>query len=154
MTSRPETPPPETEALLCDAPYVGALLRVANHLTRERSLELLIARGFTDLNPALLGAFSYPPPDGTRPVELAQRTHTTRQAMNYLLQQLETLGYLERRAAQPGGRRLVYLTQRGWQVYDAIWTAQRQLEDEWRDLLGRDRFEEFMRTLRQLAQTG
>jgi hypothetical protein len=58
---------------------------------------------------------------------------------------------MERRAEQKGGRRLVYLTRRGWQVFETIWTAQLQLEAEWAALLGDKRFDVFMNVLRQLA---
>ncbi len=154
MSSQDAAIPRTTAALLRNAPYVGALLRVVNQLTRQRSFKALMERGFTDLNPALLSAFNYPPPEGVRPIDLAERINTTKQAMNYLLSQLESLGYMERRAEKKGGRRLVYLTRRGWLVFDAIWTAQRQLEDEWRTQLGRARFDQFMGTLRQISMTG
>jgi len=42
----------------------------------------------------------------------------TKQAMNYLLGQLEARGYIERRAEMGSSRRLVFLTNRGWQVRD------------------------------------
>jgi DNA-binding MarR family transcriptional regulator len=155
MASTPASKiPGATAALLQDAPYVGALLRVAYQVTRQRSFELLEERGFTDLNQALLSVFTFPPPDGARPTDLARRTSTTKQAMNYLLSQLESLGYMERHGDENGARRSVYLTRRGWLVFDAIWTAQRQIEEEWGALLGKRRFDEFMSALRQLSVTG
>jgi DNA-binding PadR family transcriptional regulator len=75
----------------------------------------------------------------------------TKQAMNYLLSQLESLGYMERRAEKKGGRRLVYLTPRGWLVIETIWTAQQQLESEWARFLGKKRFNEFMSALRKIS---
>jgi DNA-binding MarR family transcriptional regulator len=145
--------PSATAALLRDAPYVGALLRVTYQVTRQRAFKLLEERGFTDLNQALLSVFIFPPPDGVRPTDLAKRTGTTKQAMNYLLSQLESLGYMERQSDETGGRRSVYMTRRGWLVFDAIWTAQRQVEEEWAALLGKRRFDEFMSVLRQLSVT-
>ena len=62
--------------------------------------------------------FLYPPPDRMRPSELAERASMTKQAMNYLLGQLEARGYIERRAEKGSSRRLVFLTNRGWQVRD------------------------------------
>jgi DNA-binding MarR family transcriptional regulator len=53
-----------------------------------------------------------------RPSELAERASMTKQAMNYLLGQLEARGYIERRAEMGSSRRLVFLTNRGWQVRD------------------------------------
>jgi DNA-binding MarR family transcriptional regulator len=150
--SRPRATMPDTvAALLQHAPYVSALLRMAYRVTRERSLRALMDRGFTDLNQALLSVFFYPPPDGVRPIDHAANANMTKQAMNYLLSQLESLGYMERRAEKKGGRRLVYLTPRGWLVIETIWTAQQQLESEWARFLGKKRFNEFMSALRQIS---
>ena len=151
MSSPRSKIPPVTAELYREGPFVGALLRMTNRVSRERSLRTLANRGFTDLNQALLSGFFWPPPDGVRPIDLAEQANMTKQAMNYLIGQLERLGYLERRKDQPGGRRLVYLTRRGWQVFEAIWTAQKQLQEEWAARLGKKRFDEFMRTLRQLS---
>jgi DNA-binding MarR family transcriptional regulator len=143
--------PDTVAALLQHAPYVSALLRMAYRVTRERSLRALMDRGFTDLNQALLSVFFYPPPDGVRPIDHAANANMTKQAMNYLLSQLESLGYMERRAEKKGSRRLVYLTRRGWLVIETIWTAQQQLETEWATFLGKKRFNEFMSALRQIS---
>ena len=87
-----------------------------------------------------------------RPIDLAEQANMTKQAMNYRIGELEKLGYMERRGDGAGGRRLVYLTRRGWQVFEAIWTAQKQLQREWAAKLGKKRFDEFMNTLRQLSE--
>src|SRR5437660_980017 len=150
--SRPRSAIPDTmAALLQQTPYVSALLRMAYQVCRERSFQALMDRGFTDLNPALLSAFFSPPPDGVRPIDLAATANMTKQAMNYLLSQLESLGYMERRAEKKGGRRLVYLTPRGWLVFETIYTAQQQLELEWATFLGKKRFSEFKSALRQIS---
>jgi DNA-binding MarR family transcriptional regulator len=132
-------------------PFVSALLRLTYEVTRRRVLEALWERGFTDLNQAHLNVFQYPPPEGVRPTELADRTYMTKQAMNYLLGQLESLGYIERRAQRGQSRRLVFLTPRGQQVVEAQWATTQQLEKEWMAIVGRKRFEEFMGTLRELS---
>jgi DNA-binding MarR family transcriptional regulator len=117
---------------------------------RERQFAAVIAKGFQDLNRPLLNVFLYPPPDRTRPSELAERANMTKQAMNYLLGQLEARGYIERRAERGSSRRLVFLTNRGWQVREAILAAVTEVEAEWTSVLGQQRFDEFMKTLRQL----
>jgi DNA-binding MarR family transcriptional regulator len=143
--------PPIAAALERESPYVGALLRMANTVSRERSLRVLAERGFTDLNQALLGGFFWPPPDGARPIDLAERANVTKQAMNYIIGELEKLGYMERRGERAGARRRVYLTRRGWQVFEAIWTAQKELQAEWAAALGRKPFAAFMVALRRLS---
>jgi DNA-binding MarR family transcriptional regulator len=152
MSSHSTTVPPAAAALYREGPFVGALLRMTNLVSRERSLRMLAERGFTDLNQALLSGFFWPPPDGVRPIDLAGQANMTKQAMNYLIGELEKLGYMERRSDAQGGRRLVYLTRRGWQVFEAIWTAQKQLQKEWAAELGKKRFDDFMSALHQLSE--
>jgi len=99
------TPPP---------PLIGALLRTPFETVRERMLAGLHERGFSDLVAAHLDVFQYPGPDGQRPSELAQRARMSKQALNYLLGQMEKLGYLERRQDGEDHRfRRIHLTQRG-----------------------------------------
>src|SRR6476659_2392201 len=78
-------------------PQTGALLRMAYQVTRKHQLEALKKGGFGDLNQALLNVMVYPHPDGVRPSDLAERINMTKQATNYLLGQLEALGYIERK---------------------------------------------------------
>ena len=54
-------------------------------------------RGFTDLVAAHVDVWRYPGPENQRPLDLAIQTRMTKQALNYLLGQLEQLGYLTRR---------------------------------------------------------
>jgi DNA-binding MarR family transcriptional regulator len=133
---------------------VGALLRTTYQVTRERQFKSLTENGFGDLNQALQSVMVYPYPDGVRPGELAERTNMTKQAINYLLGQLEALGYVERRAAKGSTRRLVFLTRRGWQAIDTNLSAMKKLEEEWAELLGQKRFDEFIKTLEQLSPIG
>src|SRR5262249_31111132 len=128
--------------------------RTTYQVIRERQFAILREKGFGDLNQPLLNVFLYPGPDGARPSELAERINMTRQAMNYLLGQLEELGYLERRLDGGHGRRLVFLTGGGWQVRETILAAVKDVEAEWSSVLGRQRFREFLATLAQLSPIG
>lgn len=132
------------------APTAGALLRMTYQGIRERQFAAVIEKGFDDLNQPLLNVFLYPPPDRMRPSELAERANMTKQAMNYLLGQLEARGYIERRAEKGSNRRMVFLTDRGWQVRETILAVVTEVEAEWTSALGQRRFDEFMNTLRQL----
>ncbi|GGC57159.1 hypothetical protein GCM10011504_39380 [Siccirubricoccus deserti] len=114
--------------------------------------EAVRVAGFTDLQDPHLSVFSYPLPDGVRPSALAHRIGMSRQATNYLITQMEALGYLERRATEGGGeRRLVHLTERGWQVGEVIFACLRDLQAEWAEAIGPERFDDFMDVLRRLA---
>src|SRR5438552_13781936 len=78
-------------------PLIGALLRIPWEAVQRHMLERLHERGFDDLDAAHLNVFQYPGPQGARPSELATRLRITKQALNYLLGELERLDYLERR---------------------------------------------------------
>src|SRR4029434_8845321 len=78
-------------------PLIGALLRMPWEAVQRRMLERLHERGFDDLDTPHLNVFQYPGPQGARPSELAARLRMSKQALGYLLGELERLGYLERR---------------------------------------------------------
>jgi hypothetical protein len=75
----------------------------------------------------------------------------SRQAINYLVVQLEELGYLERRAPAGSDRRRIYLSERGKRVGETIYACLRRLQAEWSSEVGKDRFNDFMDVLRQLS---
>lgn len=104
---------------------------------RRHMLQALHAHGFTDLNAAHFQVMRWPGPQGKRPVELAAEAGTTRQAMNYLLGQLEELGYLERRVDPDDVRsRRIYLTERGTSTTSVIRDAVTELDKQWETKLG------------------
>lgn len=119
-------------------PLLGALMRVPLDHAYERVIAALHAEGFTDVVPAHLAVLRYPGPSGRRPVQLAADANLSRQAMNYLLGQLESLGYIERRPDEEDGRgQRVYATERGEDLITVARAAMRALEDEWAGALGR-----------------
>jgi DNA-binding MarR family transcriptional regulator len=132
-------------------PFVGALLRQCWRRVRDRIQDAVRGAGFNDLQEAHLAVFTYPLPDGVRPADLARRMGMSPQATNYLITQVEALGYFERRAAKGSDRRLVYLTARGWQVGETIFACLRELQEEWADEVGQQKFAQFMDVLRRLA---
>jgi DNA-binding MarR family transcriptional regulator len=135
-------------------PYVGALLRQCLEHVRARMEADIKAAGFTDLQPALFAVFTFPPPEGMRPSDFARRIRMSRQATNHIIGQLETLGYVERRAQPEGGRRRIHLTPRTWEVVKVIHSTLLQIQAEWGAEIGQDRFVDFMATLRRFADRG
>ena len=93
---------------------MGALLRMPLDAVLARNLLDLHNAGFTDLVPAHLAVLRYPGPQNRRPTELAAEARVTKQAMNYLLGQMQQLGYLTR-DDDPDDQRFkrVRLTKRG-----------------------------------------
>ncbi len=120
-------------------PPVGALLRRPAVIVRHEVMSTLRAAGFADFLPAHLGVFQHPGPDGQRPGVLAVRTSASKQAMNHLLHQLETGGYIVREPHPDDRRtRVVRLTERGWAALDVIRSTMVRLEREWMQALGLD----------------
>jgi DNA-binding MarR family transcriptional regulator len=132
-------------------PLLGALLRIPLEVIQRRIIEGLHEHGFDDLGPAHLPVLRYPGPDGKRPVELATEANMSKQAMNYLLGQLEALGYVERRDDPDDGRvTRVYLTERGDSTREVIRAAVREVESEWAKELGPRNLERLRTLLTQL----
>jgi DNA-binding MarR family transcriptional regulator len=131
----------ETNTQVPGPPLIGALLRVPWEAVRQRMLAGLHARGFADLSPAHLNVLQYPGPHRMRPSELAERTFMSKQALNYLLGQMEALGYLDRRVGDGDQRaRRIHLTTRGHRVIRAIREVVAEVEADWEEQLGTDDF--------------
>jgi len=114
---------------------------------RRRMLEHLRAHGFDGLEAAHLNVFQYPGPEGARPSELAAELGMSKQALNYMLGELERLGYLERLPDPADTRsKRIALTARGSAAVKAMLDAVRAVEHDWRRQLGAKEFEQ-LRTL-------
>jgi DNA-binding MarR family transcriptional regulator len=110
---------------------------------QRRMLERLHEHGFDDLDAAHLNVFQYPGPQGARPSELAVRLRVTKQALNYLLGELDRLGYLVRRPDPDDQRsKRVELTPRGVDAIGVIREAVGEMEAAWAGQMGAERFEE------------
>ena len=134
-----------------EPPLIGALLRIPLDRVYEQILGALHAHGFTDIGPAHFQVLRWPGPNGQRPVELAQQAGMTRQAMNYLLGQLEELGYVERRVDPDDVRsRRVYFTPRGTSTIGVIRDAVTELERDWATRLGPEDWGQLKRLLAAL----
>ncbi len=139
---------------ISEAPYIGALLRLAHQVARSRLLQALAERGLADINEAYSGLFQYPPIDGMRPSALAKRLGISKQALNHLLGQLEKLGYVKRRREGETGHVVVRFTERGWRVIETNIATIRQLEANWQRQLGKQRFANLKDALRELTGYG
>jgi DNA-binding MarR family transcriptional regulator len=137
------------------APLIGALLRVPWETVRERMLSGLHQRGYSDLVAAHLNVLLYPGPENMRPSELAARTGMTKQALNYLLGQMEALGYLTRAQDSADQRfKRVRLTPRGRAASAAMRKIVMEIEAEWTERLGPRLFAQLREILTQLGDFG
>ena len=120
---------------------IGALLRYPARAVQRRLIAGLNRAGLDDLRLPHMAVLQYPGPDGVRPTVLADRAGMSKQAMNQLLLSLERLGYITRQNAPEGGRaRVVRLTERGHAVWNLMLELLVEVEDEWRAVLGEQRF--------------
>lgn len=133
------------------APLLGALMRMPVDAIRERMLAALHDQGFDDLIPAHLIVLRWPGPNGLRPVEIAGQTGMSKQALNYLLGQLEDTGYLER-VDDPDDRRSkrVRVTERGWAAGRTMRAAVGEVEQEFVDAYGKQDLDTLLELLTRL----
>ena len=122
-------------------PYEALLMKIHAELA---------AAGFADSYPSWgTNIFHHLREGGLRLTELAERTHMTKQALLYTINQLEAAGYVERVPDPTDGRaKIIRLTERGWQsrrVGDEIVAS---LEEQCVRQLGEER----MRQLKDLMK--
>lgn len=132
-------------------PLIGALLRLPWDAVQQHMLDRLHERGFEDFDAAYLIVFQYPGPQGARPSEVAARLRISKQALNYLLGELERLGYLERRADPDDLRsKRIALKPRGVAAVGVIREAVGEVETAWAQQLGARRFDQLRQLLLEL----
>jgi DNA-binding MarR family transcriptional regulator len=142
---------PHAGAAATPPPLIGALLRMPFETVRDRMLAGLHERGYGDLIPAHLNVLQYPGPENMRPSELATHTRMSKQALNYLLGQLEQLGYLSRRDDTSDQRfKRIHLTPKGHAAITAIRDIVLEVEAEWAQQLGPRQFEQLRDLLTHL----
>ena len=134
-------------------PMIGALLRVPLEAVHRHMLERLHENGFEDFDQAYLPLLHYPGPQGLRPTDLAAQLGISKQALNYLLRELERLDYLEREPHPDDLRaKRIVLTDRGAAAALVIRDAVREMEAHWKKQVGAKRFAELRALLVELSE--
>jgi DNA-binding MarR family transcriptional regulator len=131
--------------------HLGQLLA---HTTRHFQVELyrrLAEAGLGELRVPHTHVSAYIEADGSRLTDLARKARMTVPAMLELIDDLEGLGYAERRP-DPLDRRakLIVMTAKGWDSMRLGQRIIRELEAEYARAIGEARFEEFMATFQAL----
>lgn len=120
----------------------------------DRMLAALRAAGFDDLVAAHMAVLRYPGPEDRRPSDLAAETRMSKQAMNYLLGQMEQMGYLIR-ADDPEDHRSkrIHLTRRGDAAGQTMRQTVTEIESELEREMGAEQFGQLRRLLTELNET-
>jgi DNA-binding MarR family transcriptional regulator len=139
------------ESPLPDRPLLGLLLRLLAQQWGNDIDAALTAAGFDGIRPAHASVFPFVPPEGIQVSELARLARVRKQTMAQAVEQLERLGYVDRRPDPSDARaRLVFLTDRGQAVRPVTHAAGHRVEERWAELLNPDELEELRSTMQRL----
>lgn len=130
---------------------LGVLISVLNRVVDDAVMAALAA-DHGEVRRAHGTVFEMLDPGGSRVADLARRARMSKQAMGELVDDLERLGYVERRADPRDGRaKLVVLTGKGEQAAAAGIAAVFDLEARWAACLGEDQARVFREALVTLS---
>jgi DNA-binding MarR family transcriptional regulator len=111
----------------------------------------LVARGHSDVRPALLQVAAHIARDGTRITELAARTQLTKATVVRTVDELERLGYAERVPDTTDGRaKLVRTTPKADAVAHDARAIIAEVRDAWAELLEPGELDQLEALLRRL----
>lgn len=134
-----------------DRRMLGALLRIPFQAMVDRIYAGLTEAGYTDMGRSHYVVFQHLPMEGMRLTELAEQAQMTKQSMSYLVDYLQTRGYVERVPDPVDGRaKLVRYTERGREVDRVARQMVRRLEEEWARRLGEGKLEQLRHLLKEL----
>jgi DNA-binding MarR family transcriptional regulator len=139
------------EASLPSRPLIGLLLRLLyQHYAQDIDAALREA-GFGDIRPPHANVFPFVPPEGITVSGLAELARVRKQTMAQAVDQLERMGYVERRA-NPADRRsrLVFLTERGESVRPVTHATAARVEERWAELTSPEELEALRASLLRL----
>jgi DNA-binding MarR family transcriptional regulator len=130
------------EATFPARPLIGLLLRLLYQHYSEDVHAALRDAGFGDIRPNHANVFPFVPPEGITVTELARLARVRKQTMAEAVEQLELMGYVERRP-NPSDRRsrLVFLTKRGESVKPVTHATAARVEQHWAELTSPEELE-------------
>jgi DNA-binding MarR family transcriptional regulator len=127
---------------------LGLLLRLLHQHWVQAIHAALDDAGFGDVRPSHANVFTFVPAAGIQVSELTQLAHVRKQTMAQAVEELEQLGYVERRPDPDDRRaRLVFLTSRGELVRPVAMAAGRRVEARWAALASTQQIEALRHSL-------
>jgi DNA-binding MarR family transcriptional regulator len=132
-------------------PLIGLLLRLVYQHYAQSIDAALREAGFGDIRPAHANVFPFVPPEGITVSGLAELASVRKQTMAEAVEQLERMGYVERRPNPRDRRsRLVFLTARGASVKPVTHATAARVEERWAELTSPDELEALRASLLHL----
>ncbi len=132
-------------------PPIALLLRLLHQHYAQDHDAALRAAGFGDIRPAHANVFPFVPRDGITISALAERAMVRKQTMAQSIDELERLGYVERRPNPTDRRsRLVFLTERGASVRPLTLKTAARVEKGWARLTSPQELEALRASLLRL----
>ena len=130
---------------------LGLLLRLAHQQWTLAVETKLAEEGFDDIKPHYANIFTFVPPEGMQVTQLTELAHVRKQSMTQTVEELEKLGYVERRP-DPGDKRgkLVFLTERGKKVSPIAREAGKLVDQHWAELTSAEEIEALREALRSV----
>ena len=137
-------------------PLIGLLLRLLYQNYSQDIHAALVDAGFGDIRATHANVFPFVPPEGITVTELAELARVRKQTMAEAVDQLERMGYVERRPNPHDRRsRVVFLTARGESVKPITHATAARVEQRWAELTSPDELEALRAALlRLLTQLG
>jgi DNA-binding MarR family transcriptional regulator len=136
---------------LPDHHLLGLLLRLVHQHWALDIDAALTESGLHDIRATHSSVFPFVPPQGIQVSELARLAHVRKQTMAQAVDELEQMGYVERRPDPNDGRaRLIFLTRRGKKVPTVAVAAGRDVEARWAALTSPATIDTLRRSLLEL----
>ena len=134
-------------------PDLGVLAARLSDATQAELFARLAEQGHGDLRPRHGGVLAYLDEDGIRPTELARLSGRHKQIVGRLVDELEDLGYIDRRA-DPADRRakLIVPTERGLEAMRLADGIVAEIERRHAEAAGRKTYAEFRNVLRSIVE--
>ena len=131
--------------------HIGPLLRDPALTINEIVMRRLAEQGFEGFTTAHGTIGQHIADDGSRVTELAELAQVSKPTVVYLVNEMQRLGYVERRPDPRDGRaKLVCMTELGMRAQRAGGQIVREIEHDWSALLGEREFERLRELLARL----
>jgi DNA-binding MarR family transcriptional regulator len=132
------------------------LLSLAYNTISATIYERLVKAGITDTRPSHGNVMEHLAfEDGLRLADLATRAGVTPQSMGQWVDELETLGYVERRPDSNDRRaKQIHLTRKGKRSNKIEWQVVQEVDDALKHLLGEKRLQAMRRSLQDVIDSG